>query len=55
MKQLEEGADSPGVAPSYYHLRALEKVVPTGVAWFEAMQAELFQLDAVEQETPQSA
>jgi phenylpropionate dioxygenase-like ring-hydroxylating dioxygenase large terminal subunit len=46
LKQLETDADPPGVAPTYYRLRALEKVVPPAVPWFEAMRAELFQLSA---------
>lgn len=44
LKQLEAGEDPPGVAPTYYRLRALEKVVPQDVSWFAAMRAELFQL-----------
>jgi len=43
IKQLAEGEDPPGLAPQYYRLRALEKVVPPGVSWFDAMQEELFQ------------
>lgn len=45
LKQLAEGGEPPGVAPNYYRLRALEKVVPQDVPWFDAMRADLFQLD----------
>jgi phthalate 4,5-dioxygenase oxygenase subunit len=41
---VERGEDPPGVAPTYYKLRAIEKVLPKDVHWFEAMKAELFQL-----------
>jgi phthalate 4,5-dioxygenase oxygenase subunit len=38
------GEEPPGVAPTYYKLRAIEKVLPKDVHWFEAMKGELFQL-----------
>jgi hypothetical protein len=40
---VARGEDPPGVAPSYYKLRAIEKVLPKDVNWFEAMKGELFQ------------
>ena len=43
---MQAGGDPPGVAPTYYKLRAVEKVVlQPGDDWFEAMQPELFQLE----------
>jgi hypothetical protein len=44
VSNLKSDADPPGVAPSYYKLRAIEKVLPKDVNWFEAMRSELFQL-----------
>ena len=41
---VEQGDDPPGVAPTYYKLRAIEKVLPKEAHWFEAMKAELYQL-----------
>jgi hypothetical protein len=41
---LSSEADPPGVAPTYYKLRAIEKVLPKDINWFEAMRGELFQL-----------
>jgi hypothetical protein len=38
------GDDPPGVADTYYKLRAIEKVLPKGTHWFEAMKGELFQI-----------
>jgi hypothetical protein len=44
IENLETGVEPPGVAPTYYKLRAIEKVLPKDVHWFEAMKPELFQL-----------
>jgi phenylpropionate dioxygenase-like ring-hydroxylating dioxygenase large terminal subunit len=43
LEQIEVGDDPPGVAPSYYRLRALEQVVPKDVPWFDAMRPALLQ------------
>ncbi len=43
VKVVQEGGDPPGVAPTYYNLRAYETVVPLGVHWFDALQEKLFQ------------
>ena len=42
VEAVASGEDPPGVAPSYYKLRAIEKVLPKDVNWFEAMKDELF-------------
>jgi phenylpropionate dioxygenase-like ring-hydroxylating dioxygenase large terminal subunit len=42
IEDVARGKDPPGVAPSYYKLRAIEKVLPKDVNWFEAMKGELF-------------
>ncbi len=42
---VAQGEDPPGVAPTYYKLRAIEKVLPKDVNWFDAMRPELFQLE----------
>jgi phenylpropionate dioxygenase-like ring-hydroxylating dioxygenase large terminal subunit len=44
VETVGRGEEPPGVAPSYYRLRAIEKVLPKEVRWFEAMRGELFQL-----------
>jgi phenylpropionate dioxygenase-like ring-hydroxylating dioxygenase large terminal subunit len=44
IENLDEGLDPPGVAPTYYKLRAIEKVLPKDVHWFAAMKPELYQL-----------
>ncbi len=44
VEAVARGEDPPGVAPTYYKLRAIEKVLPKDANWFEAMKGELFQL-----------
>jgi hypothetical protein len=41
IKTVEEGGDPPGVAPTYYKLRAYETVLPQGEAWYPAMKGAL--------------
>ena len=43
VKAVQEGKDPPGVAPTYYQVRAIEKVLPKGADWFQAMHADLYQ------------
>lgn len=43
VKTVQEGGDPPGVAPTYYKVRAVETVLPRGTHWFEAMRPVLFQ------------
>jgi hypothetical protein len=43
---VEEGGDPPGVAPTYYRLRAHETVLPKDVHWFEAMRSKLLMEEA---------
>jgi phthalate 4,5-dioxygenase oxygenase subunit len=38
---VEDGGDPRGADSSYYHLRALERILPHGVDWWEAMGHEL--------------
>src|SRR5437660_6037235 len=35
VKAVQEGKDPPGVAPTYYQVRAIEKVLPKGADWFQ--------------------
>jgi len=42
VEAVARGEDPPGVAPSYYKLRAIENVLPKDVNWFEAMKGELY-------------
>jgi hypothetical protein len=46
VRAVAAGEDPPGVAPTYYKLRAVEKVVPKTENWFESMRPQLFQLEA---------
>jgi phthalate 4,5-dioxygenase oxygenase subunit len=41
IKTVQNGGDPPGVAPTYYNLRAHETVLPKGVAWYPAMRGAL--------------
>jgi phenylpropionate dioxygenase-like ring-hydroxylating dioxygenase large terminal subunit len=41
IKTVQEGGDPPGVAPTYYHLRAHEMAVPKDEHWFEAIEPAL--------------
>jgi nitrite reductase/ring-hydroxylating ferredoxin subunit len=45
IKIVQDGGDPPGVAPTYYKLRSIQHVLPKEAVWFEALKAELFQLD----------
>jgi phthalate 4,5-dioxygenase oxygenase subunit len=45
VKTVEDGGDPPGIAPSYYRLRAGERVIPKGANWFEEMKGWLFSLE----------
>ncbi|MPZ49005.1 MAG: Rieske 2Fe-2S domain-containing protein [Dehalococcoidia bacterium] len=42
---VRDGGEPPGVAPTYYKLRAASKVLPKQVNWFEALKVELYQLE----------
>jgi phenylpropionate dioxygenase-like ring-hydroxylating dioxygenase large terminal subunit len=41
VKTVEAGGDPPGVGPSYYLARAIERVLPNGVRWQEALKQEI--------------
>jgi phthalate 4,5-dioxygenase len=41
LTSLAGGVDPPGLAPSYYGLRAFEAVLPKGAQWFEEMSPHL--------------
>jgi hypothetical protein len=45
LQRFQEGVDPPGTQGTYYKLRAIEKVLPDDTNWFEAMKAELCQLE----------
>jgi hypothetical protein len=42
VKTVQDGGDPPGVAPTYYRLRAHETVLPKDLHWFEGIKAKLF-------------
>ena len=42
VETVQDGGDPPGVAPTYYSLRAhVERVLPKDVYWYDAMKDEL--------------
>ena len=43
VKQVEAGGDPPGLEPTYYKLRAIEKVVGADESWLDAMRPGLYQ------------
>jgi hypothetical protein len=45
VKTVQDGGEPPGLAPTYYKLRSIQRVIPQGVNWFEALKADLFQLE----------
>jgi hypothetical protein len=45
---VQEGKDPPGVAPTYYHLRPGEVILPKDVSWYEAVQPLLREPEAPE-------
>ena len=46
VKTVEDGGNPPGVAPTFYKLRAVERIVPPDADWFEIMAPALFQMEA---------
>jgi len=38
---VKEGGSPPGLDPHYYAIRAIEKVLPTGTNWREALRKEI--------------
>jgi phthalate 4,5-dioxygenase len=45
VKTVQEGGDPPGVAPTYYNLRAYETVVAKEQHWFDVMKSHLLMLE----------
>jgi phenylpropionate dioxygenase-like ring-hydroxylating dioxygenase large terminal subunit len=45
IKTVQDGGEPPGVAPTYYRLRSIQRVLPQDANWFEALKADLFQLE----------
>jgi phenylpropionate dioxygenase-like ring-hydroxylating dioxygenase large terminal subunit len=41
VQTVMDGGDPPGVSPSYYSLRGVERVLPKNVYWYDDMKAEL--------------
>jgi len=39
---VEAGGDPPAIAPSYYRIRAIEKVLPKNVAWRDVLRKEIY-------------
>jgi hypothetical protein len=39
---VEDGGDPPGVAPTYYEIRAAEAALPIKDDWFKALMARMY-------------
>jgi hypothetical protein len=39
---VADGGDPPGTGDSYYGVRALERVLPQGVQWRDALMEEMY-------------
>jgi hypothetical protein len=50
VQTVEDGGDPPAVAPTYYRLRAIERVLPTNVHWFEALKPDMYQLSSTKEQ-----
>ena len=42
VRTVSDGADPPGVAPTYYDLRAIDAILPKDVSWHEALCREMY-------------
>jgi hypothetical protein len=42
IKTVQAGGDPPGTSRSYYNVRAIERVLPGGVDWREALRSEIY-------------
>ncbi|HEX9867801.1 MAG TPA: hypothetical protein VGC99_04280, partial [Candidatus Tectomicrobia bacterium] len=42
VKTVEDGGDPPGVDTSYYQARAVERILPKGVEWRDALLPEMY-------------
>jgi phenylpropionate dioxygenase-like ring-hydroxylating dioxygenase large terminal subunit len=42
IKTVQNGGDPPGLGTSYYRARAVEKILPPGVAWRDALLPEMY-------------
>ena len=40
---VEDGGDPPGLSTDIYELRAIEKILPSGVDWRTALHKEFYQ------------
>jgi len=43
VRRVEDGGDPPGVSPTYYNLRAVQRVIPKSSHWLEAMKGALYE------------
>ena len=41
-RTVADGGDPPGLGPSYYRARALDRVLPHGIRWRDALLAEMY-------------
>jgi nitrite reductase/ring-hydroxylating ferredoxin subunit len=46
VKMVQDGGNPPGVSPTYYRLRAIERVLPAELHWFDAMKSDVYQLES---------
>ena len=41
-RTVADGGDPPGIGPSYYNIRAIERVLPVDTGWREALMGEIY-------------
>jgi hypothetical protein len=41
-KRVAQGGDPPGLQPTYYRIRAMGKMLPSGDRWLERMKRDLY-------------
>ena len=41
-RTVADGGDPPGIGPSYYNIRAIERVLPLDAGWREALMGEIY-------------
>ena len=42
VRTVAEGGQAPGADASYYHLRAIERILPAEAHWFEVLKPEMY-------------
>jgi hypothetical protein len=42
VRTVKEGGNAPGADESYYHLRAIERILPADAHWLEVLKPEMY-------------